>query len=114
MNADNLNTGMAFFFRTQKGNTAGRIEASGGANAKPFTTNATGVATGLNADQVDGQSDSDIQQARTLGRELPGRHGQHGRRLRASRARTRPAHVVRAAPRRCAARSTGGCRWSPS
>jgi len=28
--------------------------------AKPFTTNATGVATGLNADQVDGKSAADI------------------------------------------------------
>lgn len=60
VNADNLNTGLAFFFRSQKGATAGRIEASGGANAKPFTTNATGVATGLNADQVDGQSADEV------------------------------------------------------
>lgn len=29
-------------------------------DAKPFTTNATGVATGLNADEVDGMSASDI------------------------------------------------------
>lgn len=71
LNADNLNTGQAFFFRTQKGNTAGRIEAAGGVNAKPFTTNATGVATGLNADQVDGQSSSDVQQAARAGANCP-------------------------------------------
>lgn len=33
------------------------------ADAKPFTTNATGVATGLNADQVDGMSADDIVKA---------------------------------------------------
>lgn len=37
------------------GELAGRIEVGGGGDgAKPFTTNATGVATGLNADRVDG------------------------------------------------------------
>jgi hypothetical protein len=50
--ANNLKTGRAFEFETE-GAEAGRIEASG-ANARPFTTNATGVATGLNADRVDG------------------------------------------------------------
>ena len=52
--ANNLKTGRAFEFETE-GAEAGRIEASG-ANARPFTTNATGVATGLNADNVDGIS----------------------------------------------------------
>src|SRR3954452_4002408 len=33
------------------------------ADAKPFTTNATGVATGLNADEVDGMSATDIVKA---------------------------------------------------
>src|SRR4051794_15002515 len=32
-------------------------------DAKPFTTNATGVATGLNADEVDGMSAADIVKA---------------------------------------------------
>src|SRR5689334_18294840 len=32
-------------------------------DAKPFTTNATGVATGLNADEVDGMSADDIVKA---------------------------------------------------
>jgi hypothetical protein len=34
-----------------------------GRDAKPFTTNATGVATGLNADEVDGMSADDIVKA---------------------------------------------------
>jgi hypothetical protein len=56
--ATNLADGQAFSF-SGKGASVGRIEA-GSATAKPFTTNATGVATGLNADQVDGRSASDI------------------------------------------------------
>ncbi|MBA3300499.1 MAG: hypothetical protein H0T15_01395, partial [Thermoleophilaceae bacterium] len=71
VNADNLNTGLAFFFRSQKGAAAGRIEAAGGANAKPFTTNATGVATGLNADQVEGQEPGDIAQSARSGGSCP-------------------------------------------
>jgi hypothetical protein len=54
----NLADGQAFSF-SGKGAVVGRIEA-GSATARPFTTNATGVATGLNADQVDGKSASDI------------------------------------------------------
>ena len=50
----NLNGGRAFEFESSAGE-AGRIEVGGGGDAvKPFTTNATGVATGLNADRVDG------------------------------------------------------------
>jgi hypothetical protein len=56
----NLNSGRAFEYET-KGAEAGFIGAAGGDNAKPFTTNATGVATGLNADRVDGLNASDIQ-----------------------------------------------------
>src|SRR3954466_11713402 len=56
--ANNLPAGRAFEVVTQ-GAEGGRIEAVA-AGAKPFTTNATGVATGLNADQVDGKSASDI------------------------------------------------------
>lgn len=52
--AINLRRGRAFEFVSQDGAEAGRIEAAGGDNARPFTTNATGVATGLNADRVDG------------------------------------------------------------
>src|SRR3954451_8037442 len=36
-------------------------------DAKPFTTNATGVATGLNADEVDGMSADDIVKAAKTG-----------------------------------------------
>jgi hypothetical protein len=50
--ANNLNTGRAFEFETN-GTEVGRIEADT-PGAKPFTTNATGVATGLNSDKVDG------------------------------------------------------------
>jgi hypothetical protein len=49
--ANNLQSGRAFEFETE-GVEAGRIEASA-AGARPFSTNATGVATGLNSDRVD-------------------------------------------------------------
>ena len=58
--ANNLSTGLAFEFAFE-GATGGTINSRvPGATRKPFTTNATGVATGLNADQVDGQSASEI------------------------------------------------------
>jgi hypothetical protein len=50
--SNNLNTGRAFEFETN-GTEAGRIEADT-PGARPFTTNAGGVATGLNSDKVDG------------------------------------------------------------
>ena len=50
--SNNLKDGRAFEFAT-KGSEGGRIDVDG-ANAKPLTTNATGVATGFNADRVDG------------------------------------------------------------
>lgn len=56
--ANNLSTGHAFEFRTA-GSEGGSITVNG-KDAKPFTTNAHGVATGLNADQVDGQGAGDI------------------------------------------------------
>jgi hypothetical protein len=53
--ANNLANGFAFEFNAQNGSSAGLITVGGGGDAKkPFTTNATGVATGLNADRVDG------------------------------------------------------------
>jgi hypothetical protein len=58
-----LRSARAFLF-TSRGNEGGRIVVSGpgGPDAnKPFTTNATGVATGLNADRVDGISGESIQ-----------------------------------------------------
>lgn len=63
-----LRTARAFEFRS-RGNEGGQIIVSGDTtnprNNRPFTTNATGVATGLNADEVDGQS-ADAFQPKTL------------------------------------------------
>jgi hypothetical protein len=60
LRANNLNTGKAFEFAAH-GTLAGTIETGpSGDAAKPFTTNATGVATGLNADRVDSKSADDI------------------------------------------------------
>jgi hypothetical protein len=56
--ANNLKSGRAFEFETG-GKEAGRIE-TGDATGAPFTTNANGVATGLNADKVDGRDGSDL------------------------------------------------------
>lgn len=57
----NVRQGRAFDFRS-KWTTGGRIMVYGGSEeeAKPFTTNANGVATGLNADRVDGLDASEI------------------------------------------------------
>jgi hypothetical protein len=49
--SNNLSTGRAFEFETN-GAEGGRIQSKG-TDARPFTTNATGVATGLNSDRVD-------------------------------------------------------------
>ncbi|WP_028057609.1 hypothetical protein [Candidatus Solirubrobacter pratensis] len=56
--ASNLNGGQAFQFTTT-GSTAGSITVAKTTGA-PFTTNATGVATGLNADKVDGKDATDF------------------------------------------------------
>src|SRR3954447_24412087 len=56
--SNNLNTGRAFEFATA-GKEAGRITTKDATGA-PFTTNATGVATGLNADRVDGKEATDF------------------------------------------------------
>ncbi|QEC49700.1 hypothetical protein FSW04_20375 [Baekduia soli] len=58
--ASNLADGRAFEFESKGGTEVGAITSSNAA-AAPFTTNAHGVATGLNADQVDGKSADDIQ-----------------------------------------------------
>jgi hypothetical protein len=58
--AANLRSGLAFRFETA-GAIGGLIAVgAGGDKAKPFTTNATGVATGLNADRVDGMNAQQI------------------------------------------------------
>ena len=60
--ANNLASGLAFEFNSTNAaaTQVGSITATN-ANAAPFTTNATGVATGLNADKVDGKDASDLQ-----------------------------------------------------
>jgi hypothetical protein len=70
LRASNLAAGFAFEFAGE-GDVIGQISVGDGktakATAKPFTTNATGVATGLNADQVDGKSASDIASGVSVG-----------------------------------------------
>jgi hypothetical protein len=60
--ANNLASGLAFEFNSTNAaaTQVGSITATN-SNAAPFTTNATGVATGLNADKVDGKDASDLQ-----------------------------------------------------
>jgi hypothetical protein len=54
LRANNLSRGLAFEFQATIGDLAGTISVgAGGDTKKPFTTNATGVATGLNADRLD-------------------------------------------------------------
>jgi hypothetical protein len=60
--SSNLANGRAFEFSANGGTEVGSI-TSGNVNAAPFTTNAKGVATGLNADQVDGKGADDITKA---------------------------------------------------
>jgi hypothetical protein len=57
--ANNLADGRAFEFESN-GAEVGRI-TNENVNGAPFTTNAHGVATGLNADQVDGKSADELQ-----------------------------------------------------
>jgi hypothetical protein len=55
LRANNLSTGLAFEFHATRGDAGGLISVGAGGDAKkPFTTNATGIATGLNSDEVDG------------------------------------------------------------
>lgn len=60
---NNLNNGLAFQFRFG-GEVGGVIQAGEGndpvTTAKPFITNATGIATGLNSDRLDGLDASEI------------------------------------------------------
>ena len=76
--ANNLSTGYAFEFNAANGDTAGLISVGpGGDRKKPFITNATGVATGLNADRVDGV---DAAQIIAAARDEDGPRRRHGRR----------------------------------
>jgi hypothetical protein len=66
LRANNLENGLAFELNATKGDVGGTFTVGNGGDAKkPFTTNATGVATGLNADEVDGQSANEIADAAT-------------------------------------------------
>ncbi len=58
LKGSNLKGGHAFQFDTV-GKEAGRIEV-GDTTGAPFTTNATGVASGLNADKLDGKDATDF------------------------------------------------------
>ena len=61
LRANNLSRGLAFEFNSSNGDIAGLFTVgAGGDSKKPFTTNATGVATGLNADELDGLDASEI------------------------------------------------------
>jgi hypothetical protein len=67
LRVNNLSDGYAFEFQSSSGVLGGTITVGkGGDNVKPFTTNATGVATGLNADEVDGKSAEDLANADKL------------------------------------------------
>src|SRR3954452_5245843 len=70
LRASNLAAGFAFEFAGE-GDVVGQILVGDGktanAKAKPFTTNATGVATGLNADQVDGRGAADMAAGVSIG-----------------------------------------------
>src|SRR4051812_36869898 len=59
LRASNLAKGSPFE-SAPNGDTGAFIDVPGGDNAKPFTTNAPGVATGLNADRLDGMNAADI------------------------------------------------------
>jgi hypothetical protein len=63
--ANNLKGGRAFEFVTV-GKEAGRFEV-GDASSAPFSTNATGKVTNLDADKVDGKSSEDFASAGDLG-----------------------------------------------
>ena len=66
LRANNLSTGLAFEFNATHGDIGGLFSVGAGGDSKrPFITNATGVATGLNADRVDGLDAAQIAAAAT-------------------------------------------------
>ena len=89
--ASNLSNGRAFEFATG-GTEVGRIDVVATPSAAPFTTNATGVATGLNADQVDGQSATRDRAAERQPLREGQRGGRAGRPARRDRGGQRGAH----------------------
>lgn len=58
--ANNLSDGLAFEFHSGGVLTGTITSAKPGDGSKPFVTNATGVATGLNADRVDSKDAADL------------------------------------------------------
>lgn len=58
LRANNLQGGRAFEY-SSAGNEGGRIDLANPAGA-PLTTNATGVATGFNADRIDGRDGAEL------------------------------------------------------
>lgn len=61
LRVNNLSKGLAFELQATNGVLGGTIQVGGGGDTtKPFVTNATGVATGLNADRVDGKGAEDL------------------------------------------------------
>lgn len=60
LRANNLNKGLAFQFVSGGPYIGQFIAGVPGDRSKPFVTNATGVATGLNADRIDGIEGKDI------------------------------------------------------
>src|ERR671931_1331497 len=76
LRASNLFNGRAFEVKSNSGTEVGQI--TGPATAAPFTTTATGVATGLNADQVDGKSADEIVAAAQAGTKFASVNGADG------------------------------------
>jgi hypothetical protein len=61
LRASNVRDGRSFEFHSRSGAEVGRITVGIEPEGKrPFTTNATGVATGLNSDRVDGAEAADL------------------------------------------------------
>ena len=97
--ASNLSNGRAFEFATG-GTEVGRIDVDRTRRRAPFTTNATGVATGLNADQVDGQSASRDRQRRAARRTASRRSARAARSARSRGATSRQPGAPPPAPTR--------------
>ena len=61
LRANNLSRGLAFEFNSSNGDAVGLITVGqGGDTKRPFITNATGVANGLNADRVDSKGAEEL------------------------------------------------------
>jgi hypothetical protein len=110
--ASNLSNGQAFSFSSQGGNQVGRIESANKA-AAPFTTNATGVATGLNADKVDGKDATDLTNDAVASANLFARVGSAGT-LGANRGATAAAHTATGVYTVTFTRDVSACAYNAS